>query len=76
MWSGFKYAVFKLHFSCLAQFDAKRRASPDPAIVPIIEEARRSGGLVKGDPAKASLSMSDEEVISFIFFPVVNEGCR
>ena len=55
------------------QYDAKRRASPDPEIVAIIEESRRAGGLLK-DPSMPR--MSDQEIIEFIFFPVVNEGCR
>ena len=56
------------------QYDAKRRASPDPEIAAIIEESRRAGGLLK-DPSKPP-RMSDQEIIEFIFFPVVNEGCR
>lgn len=56
------------------QYDAKRRASPDPEVAPLIEESRRAAGLLK-DPSKPP-RMSDQEVIEFIFFPVVNEGCR
>mmetsp|Transcript_29048 Transcript_29048/g.78230 ORF Transcript_29048/g.78230 Transcript_29048/m.78230 type:complete len:724 (+) Transcript_29048:54-2225(+) len=56
------------------KFDAKRRASPDPEIVPIIQESQKAAGLLK-DPRKPP-KMTDEEIIEFIFFPVVNEGCR
>lgn len=31
---------------CL-QYDAKRKASPDPSVVPIIQEARTAAGLIK-----------------------------
>jgi len=56
------------------KFDAKRRASPDPEIAPLVEEARAAAGLIK-DASKPP-KMSDQEIIEFIFFPVVNEGCR
>jgi enoyl-CoA hydratase/3-hydroxyacyl-CoA dehydrogenase len=58
------------------QFDAKRRASPDPAVQPLLEQSVKSAGLLGklfgGKPPK----MSPQEIIEFIFFPVVNEGCR
>ncbi len=40
--------------------------------MPIIEESRKKAGLFKGQPIK----LNPEEIIQFIFFPVVNEGCR
>lgn len=62
--------------NALLQFDDKRRASPDPEIKPLIEQSvAKSGILAKvfgGKPPK----MTDQEIIEFIFFPVVNEGCR
>ena len=54
------------------QFDAKRRAMADPDIEPLIKTSIQKMGLMKGKPAK----LSNQEVIEFIFFPVVNEGCR
>jgi len=56
------------------KFDNKRRASPDPELAPILQASRKASGLVKeGDkPPK----MSPQDIIEFIFFPVVNEGCR
>ncbi|GAX81453.1 hypothetical protein CEUSTIGMA_g8882.t1 [Chlamydomonas eustigma] len=56
------------------KFDDKRKASPDAEIMPIITESRTSAGLLK-DPTKPP-RLTDQEVIEFIFFPVVNEGCR
>ncbi len=41
-------------------------------MAPIVEESRKKAGLFKGQPPK----LSPEEIIQFIFFPVVNEGCR
>lgn len=50
----------------------RRKASADKDLAPIIEESRKKAGLFKGQPIK----LSPEEIIQFIFFPVVNEGCR
>lgn len=58
------------------KYDARRRASPDPEVQPLIEDSVKRAGLVDkvfgGKPAK----LSPQEIIEFIFFPVVNEGCR
>lgn len=59
---------------CLPQYDPKRRASPDPEIAELIKESVKSAGLMK-DPTKPP-KLSDKDIIEFIFFPVVNEGCR
>lgn len=50
----------------------RRKASADKDLAPIIEESRKKAGLFKGQPPK----LTPEEIIQFIFFPVVNEGCR
>ena len=50
----------------------RRKASADKELAPIIEESRKKAGLFKGQPPK----LTPEEIIQFIFFPVVNEGCR
>jgi len=53
------------------KYDAKRKAQPDPeGIAPFLAASR-----AKNTMAKPS-SMSDDDIIEFIFFPVVNEGCR
>lgn len=56
------------------KYDAKRKASPDPELMPIVEESRKGAGLAEkmGGPPK----MSAQDIVEFIFFPVVNEGCR
>lgn len=50
----------------------RRKASADKDLMPIIEESRKKAGLFKGQ----AITLSPEEMIQFIFFPVVNEGCR
>jgi len=57
------------------KYDAKRKASPDPELAPIVEESRKGAGLLAstgGSPPK----MSVQDIIEFVFFPVINEGCR
>lgn len=57
------------------KYDARRKSSPDADLAPIVEESRNASGLSKvtgGQPPK----MSVQDIVEFIFFPVVNEGCR
>jgi enoyl-CoA hydratase/3-hydroxyacyl-CoA dehydrogenase len=58
------------------KFDAKRRASPDPAVEPFVKRSIESAGLLNkvfgGKPPR----LSQQEMIEMLFFPVVNEGCR
>jgi len=58
------------------KFDARRRASPDPAVESFIKSSVQSAGLLDkvfgGKPPK----LSTQDIIEFLFFPVVNEGCR
>lgn len=56
------------------QYDAKRRASPDPEIAGILKQSVAAAGLLK--EGQAPPRMSPQDIIEFIFFPVVNEGCR
>jgi len=58
------------------KFDAKRRASPDPAIQPLLEQSVKSAGLLGKLFGGKPPQMTPQELIEFIFFPVVNEGCR
>ena len=54
------------------KFDAKRRAQPDEeGLAPFLAASRGRNSM-----RKPAAPLSDEEVIEFIFFPVVNEGCR
>ncbi len=63
-----------LHHKCIdvSLCKSRRKASADKDLAPIVEESRKKAGLFKGQPPK----MTPEEIIQFIFFPVVNEGCR
>eukprot|EP00879_Flechtneria_rotunda_P030936 GHRR01033692.1.p1 GENE.GHRR01033692.1~~GHRR01033692.1.p1 ORF type:complete len:189 (-),score=39.02 GHRR01033692.1:116-682(-) len=58
------------------KFDARRRASPDPSLEQLIRTSIGKAGLLGkvfgGKPPK----LLQQEIIEFLFFPVVNEGCR
>ncbi|KAF8056781.1 Glyoxysomal fatty acid beta-oxidation multifunctional protein MFP-a [Scenedesmus sp. PABB004] len=58
------------------KFDASRRASPDPALRPLLEASVASAGLLARVHGGTTPRMSPQEVVEFLFFPVVNEGCR
>ncbi|EFN52227.1 hypothetical protein CHLNCDRAFT_59763 [Chlorella variabilis] len=56
------------------KYDARRRASPDPDLAPLVQQSRKGAGLYQdGAPPP---KMNDQDIVEFIFFPVVNEGCR
>ncbi|GAB4814330.1 hypothetical protein N2152v2_001376 [Parachlorella kessleri] len=57
------------------QYDAKRKAAPNPELSGFLDRSRQKAGLLgKGliDPS----SFSERDIMEFIFFPVVNEACR
>ncbi|GFR46239.1 hypothetical protein Agub_g7785 [Astrephomene gubernaculifera] len=57
------------------KFDSKtRKASPDPELAPLLAESRKAAGLVQ--PGAKPPALTDADILDFIFFPVVNEGCR
>jgi enoyl-CoA hydratase/3-hydroxyacyl-CoA dehydrogenase len=56
------------------KYDARRRASPDPDLAPLVQQSRKAAGLYQEGSAPPRLS--DRDITEFIFFPVVNEGCR
>ncbi|KAK4761916.1 hypothetical protein SAY87_029800 [Trapa incisa] len=54
-------------------YEKGSRPRPDPSILPIVEESRRLANIMPhGEP----LSVSDQEILEMILFPVVNESCR
>jgi enoyl-CoA hydratase/3-hydroxyacyl-CoA dehydrogenase len=57
------------------KYDARRRAAPDPALGPVVAASRAAASGLPGGGA-APPRMSPQDVLEFIFFPVVNEGCR
>ncbi|KAL3322890.1 hypothetical protein AABB24_040137 [Solanum stoloniferum] len=49
------------------------KARPDPSVLPIIEESRRLTNIM---PGGKPISITDQEIVEMILFPVVNEACR
>ncbi|KAG6411214.1 hypothetical protein SASPL_129292 [Salvia splendens] len=54
-------------------FEKGSKPKPDPSVLPIIEESRRTINIM---PGGKPISVTDEEIIQMILFPVVNEACR
>lgn len=54
-------------------YEKGSKPKPDFSVLPIIEESRR---LSKIMPGGKPISVSDQEILGMIFFPVVNEACR
>ncbi|KAK4757727.1 hypothetical protein SAY87_019028 [Trapa incisa] len=54
-------------------YEKGSRPRPDPSILPIVEESRRLANIM---PHGKPLSVSDQEILEMILFPVVNESCR
>ncbi|KAL6534994.1 hypothetical protein OROHE_013048 [Orobanche hederae] len=50
-----------------------RKPKPEFSVLSIIEESRRLTNIM---PRGKAISVTDEEVIKMILFPVVNEACR
>ncbi|CAN4094383.1 unnamed protein product [Withania somnifera] len=49
------------------------KPKPDPSVLPIIEESRRLTNIM---PGGKPISITDQEIVEMILFPVVNEACR
>ncbi|XP_031380091.1 peroxisomal fatty acid beta-oxidation multifunctional protein AIM1 [Punica granatum] len=54
-------------------YEKGNRPRPDPSILPLVEESRR---LTNIRPGGKPISVSDQEILEMILFPVVNESCR
>ncbi|KVG81805.1 3-hydroxyacyl-CoA dehydrogenase, conserved site-containing protein [Cynara cardunculus var. scolymus] len=54
-------------------YEKGSKPKPDPQVFPIIEEAKR---LVNLTPGGKPISITDQEIVEMILFPVVNEACR
>jgi enoyl-CoA hydratase/3-hydroxyacyl-CoA dehydrogenase len=57
-------------------YDDRRRAKPDPAIVPLLQDSIKSSMVLEKVFGGKVPKMSPEQIVELIFFPVVNEGCR
>ncbi|KAL6549576.1 Altered inheritance of mitochondria protein 1 [Orobanche hederae] len=54
-------------------YEKGSKPKPDFSVLPIIEESRRLTNIM---PGRKPISVTDEEVVKMILFPVVNEACR
>ncbi|XP_038890034.1 peroxisomal fatty acid beta-oxidation multifunctional protein AIM1 [Benincasa hispida] len=54
-------------------YEKGSKPKPDPSILPILEESRRIANLM---PGGKPISISDQQILEMVLFPVVNEGCR
>ncbi|KAF5812624.1 putative isomerase, 3-hydroxyacyl-CoA dehydrogenase, Enoyl-CoA hydratase [Helianthus annuus] len=54
-------------------YEKGSKPKPDPLVLPIIEESRKLANLMpRGQP----VSITDQEIVEMVLFPVVNEACR
>ncbi|XP_015898310.3 peroxisomal fatty acid beta-oxidation multifunctional protein AIM1 [Ziziphus jujuba] len=49
------------------------RPKPDPTVLPIVEESRQLTNIM---PGGKPISVTDQEILEMVLFPVVNEACR
>ncbi|KAK4601928.1 hypothetical protein RGQ29_011148 [Quercus rubra] len=54
-------------------YERGSKPKPDPSVLPIIEESRRLTNIM---PGGKPISVTDQEIVEMILFPVVNEACR
>ncbi|ONH98171.1 hypothetical protein PRUPE_7G233700 [Prunus persica] len=54
-------------------YEKGSKPKPDLSVLPIIEESRRVTNIM---PGGKPLSVTDQEILEMILFPVVNEACR
>ncbi|XP_024959237.1 peroxisomal fatty acid beta-oxidation multifunctional protein AIM1-like [Cynara cardunculus var. scolymus] len=54
-------------------YEKGSKPKPDPLVLPIIEESIRLANLM---PEGKPISVTDQEIVEMVLFPVVNEACR
>ncbi|KAI7987389.1 Peroxisomal fatty acid beta-oxidation multifunctional protein AIM1 [Camellia lanceoleosa] len=54
-------------------YEKGSKPKPDPSVLPIIEECRRITNIL---PGGKPISVTDQEIVEMVLFPVVNEACR
>lgn len=54
-------------------YEKGSKPKPDPSVLQIIEESRKVANVM---PGGKPLSVTDQEIIEMILFPVVNEACN
>ncbi|KAL5228604.1 hypothetical protein ABZP36_016869 [Zizania latifolia] len=55
------------------KYEDKRKATPDPEIMEYIEKSRSMAGV---KPDTELLKLSEKDIVSMVFFLVINEACR
>ncbi|KAI3857999.1 hypothetical protein MKW92_004513 [Papaver armeniacum] len=63
----------KLNGKGYCTYEKGSRPKPDPTVLPIIEKSRKLANIM---PDGQPVSLSDQEIVEMIKFPVVNEACR
>ncbi|KAI3965151.1 hypothetical protein MKW92_029335, partial [Papaver armeniacum] len=63
----------KLNGKGYCTYEKGSRPKPDPTVLPIIEKSRKLANIM---PDGQPVSLSDQEIVEMIMFPVVNEACR
>lgn len=54
-------------------YEKGNQPKPDLTILPIVEESQRLANVM---PNRKPISVTDQEIVEMILFPVVNEACR
>ncbi|KAK4391675.1 Peroxisomal fatty acid beta-oxidation multifunctional protein AIM1 [Sesamum angolense] len=54
-------------------YEKGSKPKPDPSVLPVVEESRRLTNIM---PGGKPISVTDEEIVDMVLFPVVNEACR
>ncbi|QHO13495.1 Peroxisomal fatty acid beta-oxidation multifunctional protein [Arachis hypogaea] len=54
-------------------YEKGSKPKPDLSILPIVEESRRLANIM---PGGKPISITDQEIVEMILFPIVNEACR
>ncbi|KAG0462840.1 hypothetical protein HPP92_021316 [Vanilla planifolia] len=54
-------------------YQSGSKPKPDPSVQRIIDESRKRTGIFSSEKL---LSITDQDIVEMIFFPVVNEACR
>ncbi|KAM0832750.1 hypothetical protein ACQ4PT_064698 [Festuca glaucescens] len=71
--TGFAYHIRKINGKGYYIYEKGAKPKPDPTIQPVIDEYRRRA---KTMPGGKPVTLSDQDILEMVFFPVVNEACR
>ncbi|KAM6583183.1 hypothetical protein CsatB_010185 [Cannabis sativa] len=54
-------------------YERENQPKPDLTVLPVIEESRRLADIMQG---RKPITVTDQEIVEMVLFPVVNEACR